>query len=82
LSEILPSSGSGLGPDDVGQKGLKQLHLWCHSQKKTIKKQNFLFIADLKTCQVFEGLNSSLALLAPEIFLCKGTCKLLVFKPK
>jgi len=23
LSEILPSSGSGLGPDDVGQKGLK-----------------------------------------------------------
>jgi len=27
LSEMLPSSGMGLGPDEVGQKGLKQLHL-------------------------------------------------------
>jgi len=33
LSEILPSSGLGLGPDKVGQKDLKQPHLQCHSQK-------------------------------------------------
>jgi len=33
LIEILPSRGLGLGPDEVGQKGLKQHHLWCHSQK-------------------------------------------------
>jgi len=33
LSEILPSSGLGLGPDEVGQKGWKRLHLWRRSQK-------------------------------------------------
>jgi len=27
LSEILPSSGLGPGPDEVGQKGLKVLYL-------------------------------------------------------
>jgi len=27
LSEMLPSSSLGLGPDEVGQKGLKQLNL-------------------------------------------------------
>jgi len=32
LSEILPSSSLGLRPDEVGQKGLKQLHLWHYSQ--------------------------------------------------
>jgi len=32
-SEILPSSSLGLGPDEVGQNGPKQLHLWHHSQK-------------------------------------------------
>jgi len=30
LSEILPSSNWGPGPDEVGQE---VLHLWCHSQK-------------------------------------------------
>jgi len=29
---MLLSSDLGLGPDEVGQKGLKQLHLWCHSK--------------------------------------------------
>ena len=27
------SRGLGLGPDEVGQNGLKVLRLWCHSQK-------------------------------------------------
>jgi len=48
LNEILPSSSMGLGPDEVGQKGLKLLHLGCHSQKN--ENQKFLFIADSKTC--------------------------------
>jgi len=41
LSEILPSGGLGLGPDEVDQKGLKQLHLWHHSQKN--QNQNNFF---------------------------------------
>jgi len=41
LSKILPSNDSGLGPDEVGQKGLKQLHLWRHSQKPW--NQKFFF---------------------------------------
>jgi len=32
-SETLPSNGLGLGPDKVGQKDLKLLHLCCLSQK-------------------------------------------------
>jgi len=27
------SRGLGPGPYEVGQKGLKLLHLWCHLQK-------------------------------------------------
>jgi len=33
LSEKLPSSCLGPEPDEECQKGLKLLHLWCHSQK-------------------------------------------------
>jgi len=56
LSEILPSSSLGLGPDELGQKGLKLLDLRCHSQKiQNPKPKNFVFIADSKTCQVFWG---------------------------
>ena len=47
LSEILPSSGLGPGPDEVGEKHLKLLHLWRHSQK--VQNQKFSFIADLMT---------------------------------
>ena len=31
--KILPSSSLSLGPDEVGQKGLKLLHLWRPLQK-------------------------------------------------
>ena len=41
LSEILPSSGLGLEPDEVSQKDLKQLNLWRHSQKT----QNQMFVS-------------------------------------
>jgi len=44
---MLLSSDLGLGPDEVGQKGLKQLHLWCHSK--------FFFTADMKICRIFWG---------------------------
>jgi len=33
FSETLPSNSLGSGPGEVGQGGLKVLHLWCHSQK-------------------------------------------------
>jgi len=33
FSEILPSNGLSPEPGEVGQGGLKVLHLWCHSQK-------------------------------------------------
>jgi len=55
LSEILPSSSLGLGPDEVGQKGLKQLHLRDYSQKIWNPKPKFFFIADAKACQIFSG---------------------------
>ena len=47
LSEILPSSGLGPGPDELGKKHLKLLHLWRHSQE--VQNQKFFFIADLRT---------------------------------
>jgi len=33
FSEILLSNNWRPGPGEVGQGGLKVLHLWCHSQK-------------------------------------------------
>jgi len=74
LSEILPSTGLGLEPYEVGQKGLKQLHLWCHSQKKKNFKLQMWRLAES-----FKGLNSSLAQSLAKIFLCKNNCKLLDF---
>jgi len=54
LSEILPSSGLSLGFNEVGQKGLKLLHLQHHSQK--VQNQKNFFHCRLKTCQIFWGL--------------------------
>jgi len=52
---MLPSNGLGLGPDEVGPKGLKQqLHLWRHSQKKQNTEPKIFFsIAGAKTSQFF-----------------------------
>ena len=52
LSEILPSSGLGL--DEVGQKGLNLLHL-CHSQKNDTQNQKIFFHCRCKDLQVFWG---------------------------
>jgi len=41
LSDIRPSTGLGQGPDEVGQKGLKQLHLLRHSQNNPKTKYFF-----------------------------------------
>ena len=80
FSEIPKSSRLGLGPDEVGQSGLKVLHLWRHSQKiQNPKHKNFFFIANYKTCQVFKCLNSSLMLSAPELCSCKAMCEQAVF---
>ena len=77
LSEILPSSGLGLGPDEVGQKGLKRLHLWCHSQKTwNPKPKKFVSLQMETLAKSFEGLNSSLLQSSAELFLYKHTCKL------
>jgi len=68
LSEILPSSGLGLGPDKVGQKDLKQLHLRCHSQKnETQNQKNFFSLQTQRLAKYFKGLNSSLAEAAEEL---------------
>ena len=55
LSEKLPSNGLGPGPGEVGQDGLKVLHLWCHSQKicNPQPKKNFFFVTNYKTSLVF-----------------------------
>jgi len=67
----------------MSQNGQELRHLWCHSQKiRNPKPKQIFFIANEKTCQVFEGLNSSLMLSALKIFPCKGTCKLLVLGRK
>jgi len=70
LSKILPSSGLSPGPDEVGQKGLKQLHIWRLSQKNW---KTFYSLQTQRLAQSFEGLNSSLAQLSVEIF-CAETC--------
>jgi len=53
LSEILPSSGLSPQPGEVGQGGLKVLHLWRHSQKTRNPQPKIFFNADAKTCRIF-----------------------------
>jgi len=54
FSEILPSNGLGPGPGEVGQGGLKVLHLWCHSQKICNPQPKKIFLStDYKTCWGF-----------------------------
>jgi len=60
MSEILPSSGLGPGSDDLGHKSLNLLYLLCHPQKAKPKTKIF-FIANLKTCQGFEQLSSTIS---------------------
>jgi len=74
LSVILPSSGLGLGPVEVGQKGLKVFHLQRHSQKT--RNQNY--IANSKTCRVFWRFEQHNW---PRSYaICKDTYKLVDFR--
>ena len=43
FSKILPSNGLGPGTGEVGQGGLKFLHLWRHSQKIRIPQPKNVF---------------------------------------
>ena len=73
------SSGLSLVPDEVGQKGLKQLHLWGHLHKNPKSKKTKILFHNRREDlpNFFEGLNSSLAQSSAEIFLCKNSWKLL-----
>jgi len=70
----MPSSSLGLGPDEVGQKDLKQLHSLT---RKT--NQNFFLLQSQRLAKSFEGMNSSLAQSLAGIFPCKNMCKLMDF---
>jgi len=60
LIEILSPSGLVPGPDEVGQKGVKLLHLRRHSQKNETKQ--IFFSPGSKTCRVFSGFEEQLSL--------------------
>jgi len=78
--KILPSSGLGPGAGEVGQGGLKVLHLWCHSQKNCIPQpQKFFCVQTTRMAESFELLTRSVAVTWPEKFLCKATCDPAVF---
>jgi len=54
LSEILLSNGLGPGSGEVGQGGLKVLHLWRHSRKIfTPQPKNYFSSANYKTSRIF-----------------------------
>jgi len=47
------SDGLGPGPEEVGQGGLKVLHLWRHSQNIHNPQRKFFFHYKLHDCRVF-----------------------------
>jgi len=53
LSEASQSRTLGLGPDEIGQKGLNLFYLWNHSKHPKPKTTKLFFIADVKISQVF-----------------------------
>ena len=62
LSKILPSNGLGPGPGEVGQVGLKVLHLWHHSQRIGTPQPKKIFLQTPWLVESFERLNSFLVL--------------------
>jgi len=44
FSKILPSKGLGPRLGEMGQGGLKVLHLWCHSQKNRSPEPQKFFL--------------------------------------
>jgi len=78
ISKILPSNSLGPGPGEVGQGGLKVIHLWHHSQKIRNPQPKNVFSLQTTRLAEFEPLNSSLPLSAPELRSRKATCDLVV----
>jgi len=71
----------GAETDEMGQKSVKLLHLRHHSQKiRNPKPKNFFSLQTQRLAESFNGLNSFLALLLPEVCPCKNTCKMLFFR--
>jgi len=67
---MLPFNGLVPGPGEVGQGGLKVLHLRRHSQKiRTPPTKNFFRVQTRRLAMSFEPLNSSLLLVVEE---CKS----------
>jgi len=64
-----PSCGWSSGPDQVGQKKLNLPLFWRNPRKTHPKLPNFLQIETRSLSASLEGLNTSLALLAGELWL-------------
>jgi len=72
LSEILPSNGLSPGPGEVGQGGLKVLHLWCHAQKiRTPQPKNFCSSADEKPCCIYWAFEQLSTIFGARVTLAK-----------
>jgi len=75
---MLPSSGSGLRPDEVGQKGQNySTYDVTHKNSKTENHKENFSLGIRRRAKSFEGLNGSLAQSVEEIWTCKDTWKLL-----
>jgi len=78
LREVLPSSGLGLGPDEVGQKGQNySTYDVTHKNSRTQNQKSFFSMWIRRIAKSFEGLNSFLAQSAEELWTCKNMWKLL-----
>jgi len=70
----------GPGPGEVGQGGLKVLHLSRHSQKTCPPNQKKFFrVQTTRLADSFELLTGSVVLTRPEKFPRKATCDLAGF---
>jgi len=79
-AKYLPSNSLGPGPDEVGQGGLKVLHL--HSQKVRTPQAESVFTVQTRRLASFEPLDSSLPPLATKLCTLKATCDPVSFSRK
>ena len=83
FSEILPPNGWCSEPGEVGQGGLKVLHLWHHSRKTRIPKQKYFFrVQTRRLATSFEIFTGSVEHTGPEKFPHKATCVFFRKSPK
>jgi len=80
FSKILPSNDWCPGPGEVGQGGLKVLHLWRHSQKtRTPQPKNFFQVQTIRLTASFDTSTRSLTRTGVDIFPHTATCDPAVF---